>query len=94
MSQTSEIADPVVTAIVAAVIWLAWSFLSETRHNHGFWVAFLMPLAPVIIPLLWVIYIFIKSSSYIAFILLRRREEHEDFMRELRTRSGIFLFFK
>ncbi len=96
MSQTTDmtITTPsIVGAVVAAVVWLAWAFLSETRHNHGFWVAFLIPLAPVIIPVLWIIFICIKYSSYLVFIMLGRREDHEEFMRQLKVRSGIFLFF-
>ncbi len=83
----------IVGAVVAAALWLAWAFCSETRHNHGFWVAFLMPLAPVVIPFLWILYIFTKYSSYLGFVLLGRREDHREFMGRLRVRSGIFLFF-
>lgn len=96
MIQTTDMTvttSSIVGAIITAVVWLAWAFLSETRHNHGFWVAFLIPLTPVIIPVLWIIYIFIKYSSYLVFITLGRREDHEEFMRTLKIRSGIFLFF-
>jgi hypothetical protein len=80
-------------AVGAAVLWLAWALCSETRHNHGFWVAFLMPLAPVIIPFLWILYVSIKYSSYLGFLLLGRREDHREFMGKVRVRSGVFLFF-
>jgi len=92
-TDTTTITASIVGAIVATVVWLAWAFFSETRHNHGFWVAFLIPLTPAIIPVLWIIFLFIKQSSYLAFIMLRRREDHEEFMRKLKVRSGVFLFF-
>jgi di/tricarboxylate transporter len=90
MSETTAI---MVGAAVAGALWLAWALFSDTRRNHGFWVAFLLPLAPVIFPLLWLIYIVIKYPSYLAFVALGRREEHEEFMREVRRRSGVFLLF-
>ena len=96
MSQTanmSETTTGIAGACVAAVAWLAWVFLSETRHNHGFWVAFLMPLAPVIIPVLWIVFMLIKYSSCLIFIIHGRREDHDEFMRKLKIRSGVFLFF-
>ena len=83
----------IVSAVVVVVVWMAWVFLSETRHNHGFWVAFLMPLAPFIILVLWVIYVFIKYSSYFIFKAISRPEDHEEFMRRLKIRSGVFLLF-
>jgi hypothetical protein len=83
----------VVGAVAAAVVWLAWALFSETRHNHGFLVAFFIPLAPVIVPALWIIYIVLKYSSYLAFTVLGRRKDHEEFMAVLRVRSGVFLFF-
>jgi hypothetical protein len=60
MLLTEDVTETTATllgAVVAAVAWWAWAFFSETRHQHGFWVALLMPLAPVIIPALWIIFI-------------------------------------
>lgn len=96
MSQAPDMTETtanIVGIAVAAVVWLAWTFLSETRHNHGFWVAFLMPLAPIIIPALWIIFLFIKYSSYLVFVVLQRRENHEEFIRQLKIHFGVFLLF-
>jgi len=79
---------------LVALVWLAWVLFSETRRNHGFWVAFLLPLAPVIFPILWITYVLIKYLSLLAFIVLGQKKEHEDFMRTLRIRSGVFLLFE
>lgn len=96
MEQVTDMAiakSSIVGAFVAAVVWVAWAFFSETRHNHGFWVAFLLPLTPIIIPVLWFIFLSIKYSSLLAFIVFGRREAHEEFMRKLKVRTGIFIFF-
>jgi len=89
----NETATSIVNMAVIAVLWLAWSFFSETRHNHGFWVALLMPLVLIIMPMSWIIFIFVNYSSYILFLIRGRREQHDEFMRKVKTRSGIFLFF-
>jgi len=47
-------------AIFPVAVWFAWAFFSETRHNHGFWVAFLPPLALILIPVFWIIFVFFK----------------------------------
>jgi hypothetical protein len=90
-SDMTETTTIVMGAAIAVVLWLAWAFFSDTRRNHGFWVAFLLPLAPVIIPLLWLTYVLIKYPSYLVFVALGRRGEHEEFMRKVKTRSGVFL---
>jgi hypothetical protein len=95
MSQAADVSEPTAgigSAVVVAVVWLAWSMFSDTRHNHGFWVAFLLPLTPVIVPVLWIVYIFIKYSSYLVFVIIGRREDHEEFIRKLKVRTGFFLF--
>jgi hypothetical protein len=69
MLLTEDVTETTATllgAVVAAVAWWAWAFFSETRHQHGFWVALLMPLAPVIIPALWIIFI---SNHYLSRII-------------------------
>ena len=96
MNQTIDMTDSnasIIGAIIAAVVCIFWAFFSETRHNHGIWVAFLMPLAPIIILVLWIIYIFIKYISYLVFVMGGRRGDHEEFMSNLRVRSGVFLLF-
>ena len=90
MTQPTE---TLIGAIIIAVVWIAWVFLSETRHNHGIVVAFLMPLAPIIIPVLVIVFYSIKFTSYFVFIALGRREDHEEFMRKIKIRSGVFLLF-
>mgnify|MGYP001419384426 CR=1 FL=1 len=83
--------ETIITACVVAAAWLAWGLFSETRHNHGFIVAFLMPLALVMLPLLWIVYLLIKYTTLAAFILSGRREEHAEFLRKLKVRYGVFL---
>jgi len=80
-------------ALVGIVLWLGWAFFSETRHNHGFRVAFLLPLSPVIIPLLWLVFILVKYSTYPVFVLRGKKDAHEEFMRQLKIRSGVFMLF-
>jgi hypothetical protein len=89
----SDTLQSVVFAVLAGAAWLAWACFSETRHNHGFWVALLLPLAPVIVPLLWVMYQAIRGVSYAVFALRGRRDEHAGFMHRLKLRSGVFTLF-
>ena len=90
MNESTEI---IVGAIVGAALWLAWGLFSDTRHNHGFLVAFLIPLALILIPVLFIVFVLIKYTSYFIYVALGRREDHEEFMRKVKTRSGVFLFF-
>ena len=85
-------ATSIAGAVVAAVLWLLWACFSDTRRNHGFWVAFLMPPVLILMPAVWVIFILVKYTSYLVFVALGRRGEHEEFMRKLRIRSGVFMF--
>ncbi|MGE0484489.1 MAG: hypothetical protein AB7Q81_10145 [Gammaproteobacteria bacterium] len=89
----SESTQHLVFAGLAVAAWLAWACFSETRHNHGFWVALLLPLAPVIVPLVWATYQLIRGASYLVFALRGRRDEHAEFMRRLKLRSGVFTLF-
>ena len=96
MKETTDMTETMTTiigAVVAVVLWLVWALCSDTRRNHGFWVAFLLPLAPVILPVLWLTYILIKYPSYFVFIALGRQEDHEEFMRKVKIRSGVYLLF-
>jgi hypothetical protein len=79
--------------MAAVMLWLCWALFSETRHNHGFWVALLLPLSPVIIPLLWLIYLLVKYSTWLVFLLRGRRAEHQEFMRKFRVWYGVFMLF-
>lgn len=81
----------IIFAIVAAVGWLGWTFFSDTRYNHGILIAFLLPLALFIIPVVWFLYIFVKYSTYLVFLVRGRRQDHAEFMRKLRDRLGVFL---
>ena len=90
MNESTEI---IVGAIVVAALWLAWGLFSDTRRNHGLFVAFLIPLAPIFIPVLFIVFVLIKYTSYFIYVVLGRREDHEEFMRKVKTRSGVFLFF-
>lgn len=81
----------IIFAIVAALGWLFWTFFSDTRYNHGILIAFLLPLALFIIPVVWFLYIFVKYSTYLVLLLLGRRQDHAEFIRKLRDRCGIFL---
>jgi hypothetical protein len=83
----------IIYAVFAVGAWLAWAFFSETRHNHGFLVAFLLPLALIFIPVFTIIFVFFKYSSYVFFILIGRREDHKEFMEKLKIRFGCFPFF-
>lgn len=85
--------ETMVVAIVVAILWVVWALFSETRHNHGLLVAFLMPLTPILIPLLLIVYVVVKYASYLVFLLLGRRSEHDEFMRKFKIRSGVFLLF-
>lgn len=82
-----------ITVIVIVAVWLGWSLLSETRHNHGFWVAVLLPLWLCLLPVLWVIFMVITFLSFAMFVLIGRKSEHPEFMRQLRVRSGVFLLW-
>ena len=82
-----------IAGALVGIVWLGWAFFSETRHNHGFWVAFLLPLSPVIIPLLWLVFILVKYSTYPVFVLRGKKDAHEEFMRQLKIRSGVFMLF-
>jgi hypothetical protein len=53
-----------------------------------------MPLALIFIPVLFLVFVLIKYTSYFIYVALGRREDHEEFMRKLKIRSGVFLFFK
>lgn len=75
------------------MLWLLWSLFSETRNRHGFWVAFLLPLSPLLLPILWLIHRGVKYGSLGYFILRGRRAEHAEFMRQFEIRSGVFLHF-
>ena len=90
MDQTAATTG-VIGAVVAALLWLAWACFSDTRHNHGFWVALLMPLVLILMPVVWMIFVLIKGSSFVVFVALGRRGDHEEFMRRLRIRSGILM---
>ena len=89
----SENTENIVGAIVVAAIWVAWALFSDTRRNHGILIAFLMPLALIFIPVLFIVFVLIKYTSYIIYVALGRREDHEEFMRKLKIRSGVFLFY-
>jgi hypothetical protein len=89
----SDNIEVIAGATAAMVLWLGWALFSETRHNHGFWVAFMLPLSPIIIPLLWLVFITVKYVSLLVFLLRGRRDEHEEFMRKFKNRSGVFILF-
>jgi di/tricarboxylate transporter len=88
-----ETTSTLIGTAFAILLWLGWALFSETRHNHGFWVAFLLPLFLIVSPLIWLIYILINYLSLLVFVLIGRREQHAEFMRKLKVRSGIFLLF-
>jgi len=88
-----ELTENLIGAIIMIIVWIAWTFLSETRYNHGILVAFLMPLIPIIIPVLVIVFYSIKFTSYFVFIAIGRREDHEEFIRKTRIRSRVFLLF-
>ena len=94
MSVVTESTATIVAVVIAAAVWILWAIFSDTRHNHGFWVALFLPLTPVIIPVLWLVFILTKYSSYLIFITFKRKEDHDEFMRKFKIRSGIFLLFK
>jgi hypothetical protein len=89
----TETTANIVYAIFPFAVWLAWAFFSETRNNHGFWVAFLLPLALIAIPVFTIIFLFFKFSSYVFFILMGRKKDHREFMEKLKIRTGLFPFF-
>ena len=62
MNESTEI---IVGAIVGAALWLAWGLFSETRRNNGLLVAFLIPLAPIFIPVLFIVFVLIKYTPCI-----------------------------
>ncbi|THB76767.1 MAG: hypothetical protein D6B25_08980 [Desulfobulbaceae bacterium] len=95
MSPANDISPPswFIGLIIPVAIWLFWVVFSDTRHNHGFWVAFLMPLALFFFPLVWIAYVFLKYSTLLAFTVRGRKDEHQEFFRKLTIRSGIFLLF-
>ncbi|MCB1746921.1 MAG: hypothetical protein KDK06_07080 [Gammaproteobacteria bacterium] len=89
----NEALEHVVFGGLAVIAWVAWALCSETRHNHGVWVALLLPLLPLLVPLLWLVYGLIVAVTYVAFAARGRRDEHAEFMREFRARSGVFTLF-
>lgn len=89
----TQFPENLIGAIIIAALWIGWTFCSETRHNHGIWVAFFLPLALILFPLLGLVYLLIKWISGIIFIALGRRDDHAEFMRQLRIRSGVFFWF-
>ena len=85
--------ESIVVASVALGAWVLWVLFSDTRQNHGFLVALLAPLALLLLPVLWIAFALMKYSSYLVLACLGRSREHEEFMRKLRARSGLFLLF-
>lgn len=88
----TETTANIVYAIFAAGAWLAWAFFSETRNNHGFWVAFLLPLALIVIPVFTILFVFFKYSSCVFFVLIGRREDHQGLIEKLQNIVGLFFF--
>jgi hypothetical protein len=89
----TQFPENLIGAIIIAVLWIGCTFCSETRHNHGILIAFLLPLALILFPLLGLVYLLIKWISRVIFIALGRRDDHAEFMRQLQIRSGVFFWF-
>lgn len=87
----SEKVSLMMTAIML-VLWVLWTLFSPTRYNHGMLIAFLLPLAPIIIPMVWITFKVIQGISFGVFCVLGRKQDHKDFMVDLKRRWGIGLF--
>ncbi len=83
----------VIGVAVALAVWVAWALGSDTRHNHGFWTAILLPLAPLLMLIGLLAFTLIRAVSFIVFLALGRRGDHAEFMRRLRVKTGVLMFF-
>lgn len=73
------------------MLWLLWTFFSETRHNHGILVAFLIPLSPLIILFMYLILWSIQIVLFTVYVLRGKREEYPEAIRKIKVRSGFLM---
>ena len=77
---TTELIVP----LLMIAFWVFWTFCSETSHNHGRWIAFLLPPAMVLWLVAFVLFHAVRLILYPVFLLLGRRKAYTRFMARLR----------
>lgn len=60
------------------LFWFLFGLYSPTAHNHGRWVAFLMPLAPVIFLMVYVMLAISRLILYPVFVVAGKKQAYED----------------
>lgn len=69
--------------IALILFWVLWTFFSETRYNHGIWVAFLLPLAPLYFIIGFFLFQLIKLLLYPIYWLINKRDTYEIVKRKI-----------
>ncbi len=75
---------------VTLIGWILWTFFSDTRHNHGIIVAFLIPLAPIIFIAIAIIFYTTKLILWPIYILRGKRKKYESLIEKIRLSLGFF----
>ena len=76
-----------IAPIMVILFWVFWTFFSETRHNHGILVAFLLPLAPIYFVIGFILFQLIKLILYPLYSWLGRMDNYE----RLKQKIGFWL---
>lgn len=87
MNDTADLLGP--TLMIVA--WIFWALCSETRYNHGIWIALLMPLAPLLIPLLLLVVQWVKLALWLLLVPFGNRSIYERRVTELKLSLGLYL---
>jgi hypothetical protein len=73
----TETLSAILYPIILIILWMLWTFFSDTSCNHGKLVAFLLPLGLILFPVMIVIFYIAKFISFPVFVLLGRKQEYE-----------------
>ena len=70
--------------LILIALWVLWTLFSDTSHQHGKWVAFLIPLFPIIWLLLSLFHLLAKLCLRPLFRLLGQEDTYQAMMDKVR----------
>lgn len=62
------------------LLWYLFGMYSDTANNHGRFVAFLLPFAPLVFLILFALFAISRVLVYPFFVIFRKKEKYNDFI--------------
>ncbi len=74
---------------IVVLCWGLWTFFSETSYRHGRWVAFLLPLFPLILLALGLSLLLARLIIYPLYCLRGRQTDYPALRQKIRAAFGL-----